>query len=641
MRRGRVQRRPRFDGAAACDAARRGAALGVEVVALHVHHGLSPNADAWLRALRRRLRRWARARLAGRVRLRAPRRAAAARRKRRGLGAHGTLRGAARAWRAMHGADARAARPSSARPGRDAAAAGAARRRRRRARRRCRDARVRDGIDLGASLARPAARGDRRVCARAHRFATSTTSATPTRASRAIACACSVWPALGAAFPASRSRARRRGAAAQEAHEALGELAAIDLAGASRRTAPSSSRAGRGSRRPRAANALRAWLRERCDAARRQLVDGAPARSELPDARAGSRAARHVGDAAACHRGALATRRASTTRAGRMRRRRRPCDRAGRRLSSVPGWGGVFKSTRRAEAASRWRRSVALELRSPPRRRALPGRPGPPAAQPEEAVPGGGRAGMAARDGPLVYSAGATRVRAGPRHRCAVRSRRRASAQMRLDWLAASGVATDRACRERPLEFEGSRAASCRHGAIRRRDVSPWHSSSTSTAARRWARPSASATSPSASPSGRARAIRWSSCRRRMSGETNRLLDLARQLAPAQTTTPVLRELDMIASTGEQVSVGLLALALQAEGMEAVSYTGWQVPIATDSRLHQGAHREHRRRSACAPTSPPARWSSSPASRASMPTATSRRSGAAAPTPRPWRWPPR
>ena len=38
----------------------------------------------------------------------------------------------------------------------------------------------------------------------------------------------------------------------------------------------------------------------------------------------------------------------------------------------------------------------------------------------------------------------------------------------------------------------------------------------------------------------------------------------------------------MIASTGEQVSVGLLAIALQAEGVAAVSYAGWQVPIATD-----------------------------------------------------------
>ena len=64
-----------------------------------------------------------------------------------------------------------------------------------------------------------------------------------------------------------------------------------------------------------------------------------------------------------------------------------------------------------------------------------------------------------------------------------------------------------------------------------------------------------------------------------MSGETNRLLGLAKELSDR----PSERELDMIASTGEQVSVGLLAIALQAEGMPAVSYAGWQVPIATDS----------------------------------------------------------
>ncbi|MEJ6003677.1 aspartate kinase [Paucibacter soli] len=68
-----------------------------------------------------------------------------------------------------------------------------------------------------------------------------------------------------------------------------------------------------------------------------------------------------------------------------------------------------------------------------------------------------------------------------------------------------------------------------------------------------------------------------------MSGETNRLLGLAKELSPASTSPELMRELDMIASTGEQVSVGLLAIALQAEGMEAVSYTGWQVPVATDS----------------------------------------------------------
>jgi aspartate kinase len=68
-----------------------------------------------------------------------------------------------------------------------------------------------------------------------------------------------------------------------------------------------------------------------------------------------------------------------------------------------------------------------------------------------------------------------------------------------------------------------------------------------------------------------------------MSGETNRLLKLANELAPPSITAEVLREFDAIAATGEQVSVGLLSIALQAEGLEAVSYAGWQVPIATDA----------------------------------------------------------
>jgi aspartate kinase len=67
-----------------------------------------------------------------------------------------------------------------------------------------------------------------------------------------------------------------------------------------------------------------------------------------------------------------------------------------------------------------------------------------------------------------------------------------------------------------------------------------------------------------------------------MSGETNRLLGLAKELSPAQGSPELLRELDMIAATGEQVSVGLLAIALQAEGLQAVSYAGWQVAITTD-----------------------------------------------------------
>ena len=64
-----------------------------------------------------------------------------------------------------------------------------------------------------------------------------------------------------------------------------------------------------------------------------------------------------------------------------------------------------------------------------------------------------------------------------------------------------------------------------------------------------------------------------------MAGETNRLLGLAREINPEGTA----RELDVIASTGEQVSIGLLAIALQAQGLKAKSYTGWQVPILTDA----------------------------------------------------------
>ena len=64
-----------------------------------------------------------------------------------------------------------------------------------------------------------------------------------------------------------------------------------------------------------------------------------------------------------------------------------------------------------------------------------------------------------------------------------------------------------------------------------------------------------------------------------MSGETNRLLSLAAGLQEH----PDPRELDVVASTGEQVSVGLLAMALLALGVKARSYAGWQVKVLTDS----------------------------------------------------------
>ena len=64
-----------------------------------------------------------------------------------------------------------------------------------------------------------------------------------------------------------------------------------------------------------------------------------------------------------------------------------------------------------------------------------------------------------------------------------------------------------------------------------------------------------------------------------MSGETNRLIALAKEIMP----NPDPRELDVVASTGEQVSIGLLAMALKVLGVEAVSFNGTQAGILTDS----------------------------------------------------------
>jgi len=63
-----------------------------------------------------------------------------------------------------------------------------------------------------------------------------------------------------------------------------------------------------------------------------------------------------------------------------------------------------------------------------------------------------------------------------------------------------------------------------------------------------------------------------------MSGETNRLLGLAKEISAA----PSPRELDVIAATGEQVTIGLLGMAIKDIGLKAKSYTGAQVKVLTD-----------------------------------------------------------
>lgn len=64
-----------------------------------------------------------------------------------------------------------------------------------------------------------------------------------------------------------------------------------------------------------------------------------------------------------------------------------------------------------------------------------------------------------------------------------------------------------------------------------------------------------------------------------MSGETNRLIGLANGI----TDTPSPREMDVLVSTGEQVTIALLAMALDKRGVKARSFTGWQVGIKTNS----------------------------------------------------------
>src|SRR5690349_16074308 len=66
-----------------------------------------------------------------------------------------------------------------------------------------------------------------------------------------------------------------------------------------------------------------------------------------------------------------------------------------------------------------------------------------------------------------------------------------------------------------------------------------------------------------------------------MAGATNQLVAWCQGLSPLHDA----REYDVVVSTGEQVTIGLLAIALQELGVEARSWQGWQIPVCTD-----GAH---------------------------------------------------
>ncbi|HEY1838534.1 MAG: aspartate kinase [Rhizomicrobium sp.] len=72
-----------------------------------------------------------------------------------------------------------------------------------------------------------------------------------------------------------------------------------------------------------------------------------------------------------------------------------------------------------------------------------------------------------------------------------------------------------------------------------------------------------------------------------MAGETNKLVGWARDLSPLHDA----REYDVVVAAGEQVSSGLLAIALQAIGINARSWMGWQIPVRT-SAIHSSARIE-------------------------------------------------
>src|ERR1700748_2422845 len=72
-----------------------------------------------------------------------------------------------------------------------------------------------------------------------------------------------------------------------------------------------------------------------------------------------------------------------------------------------------------------------------------------------------------------------------------------------------------------------------------------------------------------------------------MAGETNKLVAWTREISPMHDA----REYDVVVASGEQVSAGLLAIALQAIGVTARSWMGWQIPVRT-SAVHSQARIE-------------------------------------------------
>ncbi len=569
----------------------------------------SANADAWLAHCAARCRALGACGLPVAVAL--GRREPARRRERRGLGAPRALSRAGGDG-ARAGVRPRAAGPPSARPGRDLAAAGAARRRRRRAWRRMPRQAVRDGI----TWARPwldVPREAIEAYVRRHRLrhvdddSNADARFARNRLRRRSGRRC----ARPSPTPRRRSPPQppaRRGAALCSTSSAHADLRRRSATGRSRGLVP--WRASSEARR----NALRAWLRARL---------GRSAASEPLVERLMLRSARWPATGANCAC-------AAGMRAARATVRRVPDARPRRREQPARvGCAGAARRGARREAASRSPGCATRAARAQ-RRRALPAAPRTPPRSLKKQFQAAGVPAWQ-RDGAVALCCGrplAVRARPGHRRACAGGAWRSAGARWRGVRSGLQLAPGGPQARRYNARFSPARIPALAMALI----VHKYGGTSMGSTERirnvakrvaKWAR------------AGHQMVVVPSA----MSGETNRLLGLAKELRPSARPPRCMRELDMIAATGEQVSVGLLAH--RAAGRRPGGGELRRLAGADRHRhgLHQGAHREHRRR---ARARRPGRRQGRhhhrlPGRRRRRPHHHAR--AAAAPTPRRWRWP--
>src|SRR4029079_6208203 len=77
-----------------------------------------------------------------------------------------------------------------------------------------------------------------------------------------------------------------------------------------------------------------------------------------------------------------------------------------------------------------------------------------------------------------------------------------------------------------------------------------------------------------------------------MGHTTDQLVDLAKQVWGDKTGQPPKREMDQLLATGEQVTIALIAMALAAQGHEAISFTGGQIGLITDENFSKARVKE-------------------------------------------------